>query len=220
MSLFKIETHCHTKEVSSCSLLPGRVLVNIYKTAGYDAITITDHFYSGWFNLDNGTDSELERYCKGYDEAKDEGEKLGLKVYHGVEYRFNDSQNDYLLYGADKEALKKALYMFSSDIHDFYKWVKEGDMAFYQAHPFRDGMKRAPSTALDGIEIYNMHPDHNSRNDMAIEHAAKEGLRGLSGSDAHQDWHVGRGGIISSYLPENETELTKLILSGDYKLIY
>jgi predicted metal-dependent phosphoesterase TrpH len=219
MFSFKIETHCHTKEVSSCSQVPGKILAGLYKNAGYDAITVTDHFYSHWFNPQNGSDEEIERHYRGYYEAKDEGERIGLKVYHGVEFRFDGSQNDYLLYGADKVFLKKAIKLFTIDIHDFYNLIKAEEMAFYQAHPFRDGITRAPSDALDGIEIYNMHPDHNSHNETAIAYALEKGLPGLSGSDAHEERHVGRGGIISSYLPKDDKELAKLILSKDYKLI-
>lgn len=35
-------------------------------------------------------------------------------------------------------------------------------MLFYQAHPFRNSMKITNPELLDGIEVYNGHPGHDS----------------------------------------------------------
>ena len=40
---------------------------------------------------------------------------------------------------------------------------------------------------LDGMEVYNGHPGHNSNNDIAEIWASKYGLRKSSGSDFHGD---------------------------------
>ena len=42
----KIELHTHTSEISQCSELPCRDLIELYKQAGYDAVVIANHFSS------------------------------------------------------------------------------------------------------------------------------------------------------------------------------
>ena len=42
--MFKLETHCHTSEVSGCSRLPAVQLVTQLKRSGYGGAVITDHF--------------------------------------------------------------------------------------------------------------------------------------------------------------------------------
>jgi len=49
---------------------------------------------------------------------------------------------------------------------------------------------------IDGVEIYNGNPRHNSSNHLALEYARKNGLKMLSGSDFHQVQDAARGGII------------------------
>ena len=41
--IYKIETHCHTAEVSPCGTAPYRDLIDGYAAAGYSAITLCDH---------------------------------------------------------------------------------------------------------------------------------------------------------------------------------
>ena len=42
--MYKIETHLHTTHTSKCGHLTAPVLAKAYKEAGYDAITVTDHY--------------------------------------------------------------------------------------------------------------------------------------------------------------------------------
>ena len=212
---YKIELHCHTAPVSGCSILSGEDIIRLYKEAGYDAITVTDHFTSDYFRH-----HDFEEYFQGYELAKKVGEEVGIKVYLGAEFRFDGSANDYLLFGVTKEFLKEATKMFTADHYTFHDFTKKNGVLFYQAHPFRPGLTRAPADALDGMEIYNMHPHHHSNNPTAIEYAKEKGLHGISGSDAHEPHMVGRGGILAETLPNDGIELRDLILSRNYELIH
>ncbi len=212
---YKIELHCHTSPVSGCSNLRGAELVRLYAEAGFSAINIADHFTSGFFREQDFTD-----YFYGYHAAVREGEKRGVKVYLGAEFRFNGSNNDYLLFGVDKEFLFKAKEMFDSTHEQFHNFCKENGVLLYQAHPFRDGMTRTEPAFIDGIEGYNMHPHHHSRNELSLQFAEENGLPIISGSDAHEKHMVGRGGIIADVLPNDSKGLRDLILSGDFELYH
>ena len=212
---YKIELHCHTSPVSGCSNMKGQDLVRYYAQAGYSAVHITDHFTNWFFAEQDFTD-----YLYGYHAAKKAGEKLGVKVYLGAELRYENNPNDYLLFGVTEEFLRGAKELLKSTYPEIYAYCKQNGVLIYQAHPFRDGMLETPPEMLDGIEGYNMHPHHRSRNDKAIAYAEKHGLNYLSGSDAHSKEMVGRGGIISDTLPEDSIGLRDLILSGKYELYH
>ncbi|PWM45150.1 MAG: hypothetical protein DBX47_04745 [Clostridiales bacterium] len=218
--IYKIETHCHTKEFSPCGQLFAKDVINLYKEHGYDGINITDHFAYYLINKDADPDKEIERFYSGCQIAIEEGDKAGIKVYHGAEYRLNcaDSNNEYLLFGASREFLKEAIGYFDKTYKEFYEFAKSAGVLVYQAHPFRDGMSRTPD-CCDGVEVYNAHPGHNSRNNLALEYVEENGLLQLSGSDCHHQTHAGRGGILTKVVPQNDLEFFKLIKSNDFRLI-
>ena len=55
----------------------------------------------------------------------------------------------------------------------------------YQAHPYRKNAKPLDIRYLDGIEAFNVHPKHNSRNYLAVRFAKENGLAMIAGSDCH-----------------------------------
>ena len=71
------------------------------------------------------------------------------------------------------------------------------DCLIYQAHPFRPGLRAASPADLDGVEVYNGNPRHNSHNELALRFALDSGLAMSSGSDAHQIEDIARGGIYA-----------------------
>ena len=77
----------------------------------------------------------------------------------------------------------------------------------FQAHPFRNGTAVEPDL-LDGIEVQNGNPRHDSRNDLAEAYAATHGLLAVGGSDAHRSEDIGRGGIT---LPERPGSMAELL---------
>jgi len=79
----------------------------------------------------------------------------------------------------------------------------------------------APATEqlLDGLEVYNGNPRHDSQNNKALSYAEKNNLKMISGSDFHEYEDLARGGIAAEEVPSNMSELCSLLKSENYKLI-
>jgi len=221
---YLIEPHCHTSETSSCSTVRGELLVNIYKAINYNAITITDHYYKGYFDShgDMPWNEKTDRFLSGYRNAKKQGDKTGMNVILGIELRFIDNFNDYLVFGMDEQLLYDYPALYDYRLEKFSEFSKEHNLLFIQAHPFRNGMVIINHDYLDGIEVYNGHIWHNSRNKLAEliheEQSKKCPFIALSSSDCHNRTHEGRGGIISDLLPRNSIEFASILRTGDFKL--
>lgn len=212
---FKLELHAHTSPASGCSDISPEQLVQTYKRLGYDAVAITNHFIADNF-LDN-VEEKLDRYLDDFDRAFREGKRLGIKVILGAEIRFLENCNDYLLYGIDREELLRAAGFFASaGVEEFYKGFKTEKNLFIQAHPLRNGMEYVPASSLDGIEAFNMHPNHNSRVALAAKRAREEGLIMLAGTDYHHVGHEGLAALMTRTLPENSYQLAEILKSSDY----
>jgi predicted metal-dependent phosphoesterase TrpH len=197
MKSFKIDTHVHTREVSPCGKVCAKEVVDLYKKAGYDGVVITDHFYDRFFAgfSELPWKAQIDYYMTGYREALNRGREVGLQVILGIELRFSDSPNDYLVYGIDESFLKKTPELFEGNLKEFKQIAGEQNLLIYQAHPFRPGINVANPDYLDGVEVFNGNPRHDSRNELAYQFAQKNQLRMISGSDFHQAGDQGRGGI-------------------------
>jgi len=213
MAIYKYDTHVHTKEVSPCGKVPAVEVVKLYKDAGYHGIVITDHYCDSFFESLYGLtwDEKIERYLKGYNKAYEAGKKLGLKVILGMEIRFTENVNDYLIYGFDEDFLKDNKELYKLNLKGFRELTKDKNILIFQAHPFRPAMIPAPPELLDGIEIHNGNPRHNSNNDLAYEYALKNRLLMLSGSDFHQRGDIAAGGIIIYTSIDNSEEFSDII---------
>ena len=85
---FKYETHCHTSPVSKCAKASVEETVRFYKSIGYDGIFVTNHFLDGNINpeyVNLPYRDQIDYYFADYEEAASVGEKIGLKVFPGVE---------------------------------------------------------------------------------------------------------------------------------------
>lgn len=213
MSAFRIDMHVHTKNVSPCGKIDARDVARLYKGAGYDAVVITDHYYQGYFDS-LGTlswEAKIDRFLEGYREAQTTGKKTGLTVLLGMELRFITNENDYLVYGVTESFLKEAPPLFEMRLEEFYDVSREHNMLIYQAHPFRPGMIAANPAFLDGVEVFNGNPRHNSRNDLARQFAARHQLAMISGSDFHQQEDLGRGGMLLTTKIRSNAELVAVL---------
>ncbi len=213
---YKIELHAHTKPVSPCSEIPPAELISRYKAKGFDAVVITNHMIN--FLFDGKTDTEaIEYYLDGYRQTKDEGEKQGIKVLLGLEMRFPENANDYLVFGVDEADVKEMYSYLNLNYETFYNRFKADNRVILQAHPFRDGMVLQNPDLLDGIEVFNCHPHHNSRIAKAAQYA-KEHPRLITtcGTDFHHHDHEGMVAMLSREIPENSYRLAEILKSGDY----
>lgn len=209
---YKTELHAHTKPASGCSeILPER-MVEIYKNLGFETVVLTNHFvYS-----DEKNDGKVEKLIADYDRTKEFGDKAGLNIVLGAEIRFSESINDYLVYGIDKDELYKINRLLGIGIKEFYKQYKNDRNVIVQAHPFRDGMQQVSLDGLDGYEVFNMHPGHNSRVGFAAK--AMCGYDGIitGGTDFHNMGHEGTCAMVTKVPITDSYLLAEVLKSGDY----
>lgn len=186
-----LETHAHTAEVSGCSALPAGRLVKLVAEHGYGAVVITDHNIPGRTR----TGKQCALFARGFALAKEAGQKYGVAVLPGMELRFkNEGYNDFLVFLPDAE-LYQLRDLPAMKLRDFKLLADELGMLIYQAHPYRPHQFPEPPMALHGVEVFNGNPHHDSRNHEARAYAEKHGLSMLSGSDLHEEYGAGRGGI-------------------------
>ena len=121
--MYKIEPHLHTTHVSRCGRLEAKEIVAGYKAAGYSALIVTDHFNRTTFEhleIDPaGKSDRIGAFLEGYRRVREEGERQGLRVFKGAELRFDECENDYLLYGWADELLAEPEEIFRMGIAAF-----------------------------------------------------------------------------------------------------
>ena len=208
--------HFHTKDTSNCANVKAKVAVKEYIKAGYDGIVVTDHLSPSTF-MNFGRDrlpweKKVDFFLRGYKAAVNSANGR-IPVLLGMELRFNTSEgdNDYLVYGITEEFLYNTPDILNLDIKKFYKLCQKNNFLVFQAHPFRFGMKITNPQFIDGIEIFNGNPRHNSNNDIAQVWAKKYDLMVTSGSDYHETGDLGIGGIwFNKEITDNKTLIEEL----------
>ena len=78
----------------------------------------------------------------------------------------------------------------------------------------------AELSALDGVEVYNGHPHHQSHNERALEVAeANPRFIRTSGSDFHEPDALARGGIVTDRDIHSSAELAQCLRDGAFTRI-
>ena len=221
--MYLIETHLHTNHASSCGKLDAQTIAQGYSQAGYDAVFVTDHYSPYNFDKQQWSTSSakfrLEQFLEGFYRVKEAAEPYGITVVRGAEMRFTGSPNDYLLYNYCDEMLLDPQSIFDMGVATFHKLCQANGALLIQAHPFREPCTPADPSSLDGVEIFNLHPRHNSQNHIAQAFAdANPHLIQISGSDCHQAPDIGRGGIYTDVLPENEAAFADILRRRDFRI--
>lgn len=214
----RIELHAHSKPVSPCSEVTPKELIDTYKAHNYDGLVLTNHYIRYLFD---GLSKEeaVEYYLNAFEEASKYGESVGLKVYLGIEYRFDENNNDYLIYGANREIATRLFDCFDMGLKKFRKEISLPDSLFIQAHPLRKNCVLADTDLLDGIETLNLHPGHNGQVGRAVRIADRANLKVTTiGSDFHHKGvdHEAVSALRTKFLPKDSFELVEILKSGDY----
>ncbi len=213
---YKIELHAHTRPASPCSDMTPQMLIERYSTLGFDGVALTNHFVD-YLITESSSDKASDIYLRDYYETKNCGEKNGIRVYLGMEVRFPESFNDYLIYGIDEGDIKEIFSYIHSDYITFYKGFKNERNVILQAHPYRSGMELQNPDYLDGIETFNMHPGHNSRIGFATRYAEEHGrFIKTCGTDFHHEGHQGLGATLMKKLPCDSFEIAEILKKRDY----
>ncbi len=188
--MFKYETHLHTCEVSACASAGGAEQARRYKQEGYDGIFVTDHFFNGNARVDRSAPwkTMVDQYMLGYDAAKAEGEKAGIKVFFGIEYSYNGA--DILVYGLGRQWLYDNPDCVSISFYEFAQRAHDSGAVLIHAHPFREAGYineiKLLDKWVDGVEIYNSGNGREIWNDRALWYADQYGIAARTGgTDNH-----------------------------------
>ena len=191
------ETHLHTKQGSKCGVNTGAEMAKACKEYGYTGIIVTDHFYYGNTAVDRSLSWSdwVEAYCKGYEDAKEMGDKIGLQVFFGWESGYNGTE--FLVYGLDKQWLIKHPEIRDASVEEQYQLVHKDGGIVIHAHPFREASYiseiRLFPEFVDGVEVYNISNGNKLNevlapcymDDKAKEYAKEHNFPVTAGSDIH-----------------------------------
>ncbi len=222
---YKTELHCHTGAVSRCGKVPPEEIAEIYIRAGYTTLVVTDHINEQTFRQNEGRymgseawQEKMDYFFAGYQRVKAAaGERL--HVLWGVEICRAGTRSDFLTYGLTEEFLRATPDICEGKDNEFFPRLRDTGALVYQAHPFRNAITIHNPKLLDGIEVYNAHPRHASRNDIAALWAERYHLKGISGSDLHEAEFAPGGGILTDTPITTTEELMRVLRSQQYELI-
>lgn len=173
----RIDLHVHTTASSPCSTMDPEAAIAAARAAGLDGICVTEH-------------DEIA----GASVACELGRELGFRVFRGIEI-FTD-MGDMLAYGLDRDAPS-----WKMPFDELKTWCEQAGALIVPAHScrFPGELERLHGAAkvdrlmrsVDAIETHNggCTPEGNG---AALEIAARYGLPGIGGSDAHHFFQVGR----------------------------
>lgn len=189
---YRYETHLHTSQGSLCGKATGAEQARFYKEAGYQGVIITDHFFGGNTTMpkEGKWKDRIDYFFKGYEDALEEGKKIGLDVFFGWEECFSrDGGNDeYLIYGLDKQWLYDHPEVEGWNRKQYFEAVHAAGGCMIQAHPFRKRnyikQIRLGLQFCDGIEVANIFNDQFA-DVCAMRYAKEFDLVTLAGSDNH-----------------------------------
>lgn len=216
----RFETHFHTREVSSCATVSAADAVRWYYQLGFSGIVVTDHYYRGYFEKQafQSWEQMIDVFLSGYEQAKSTALSLGIVVLPGMEIRFDENNNDYLVYGIDREFLIAQPRLYEMSLRTFGPLAHQYGLRIYQAHPLRNTMTVMHPHLLDGIEVYNGNPRHDARNDIAALWADRHNLAAIAGSDFHKPGDEGSAGIDLVDPVGSNTDLLRILADNRYAL--
>lgn len=221
---YKYETHMHTSEASACGLNTGAEMSRAYKEAGYSGIIVTDHFFNGNSAIprDLPWKTRIELFCRGYENAREEGEKIGLHVFFGWEYAYRGAE--FLTYGLGKDFLLAYPDMLSWSIEKYFEVVHQSGGFIVQAHPFREAPYikkiRLFPEYVDAIEVINASHTNPDFDRKALQLAKEYSLLQTSGSDTHQASRIYGGGMEFDHELHSIEEFIQAVKKPDsYRLL-
>ena len=215
---FLYETHMHTCLASACGKSTGKEHARFYKEAGYAGIIMTDHFFGGNTAVprDLPWEERIRLYWRGYEDAKEEGDRIGLDVFFGIEQNY--AGDEYLIYGLTKEYMLAHPEMEHWTRRQQLEEVHRQGGCVIQAHHFRmrGYMDRIRLGTLfcDGIEAANL--GNEQLDDARAYRMGKElGLVMTAGSDNHHSPLPAPYGVELEKRLTSIQDYVRIILSKD-----
>ena len=223
---YRYETHMHTSEASACATATGAQMARAHLDAGYTGMFVTDHFFNG----NTAVPAELpwkqrvEQFCRGYENAWEEGQRIGMQVFFGFKYNYHGAE--FLVYNLDKQWLLE-----HEDIDRLSPRralaIMRGDGGFVvQAHPFRergyiDHFQLFPRD-IDAVEAINgahLGPEGEKMNQRAFQYARMFDLSVTAGSDSHHTHQLFGSGVETPDRIEKPTDYLNWMRAGKLTLI-
>lgn len=212
---FRVELHTHTKPMSGCSEITPEELVKRYAALHIHGVVITNHAHFRAKDEEKAT--WCKRYLDDYRNAVSYAKDYNLRIYLGLEMKFaKNENNEYLVYGADESFIETAWEYLSQDIHTFYEACHDPDRVIVQAHPFRGSATTTNPADIDGVEVFNHHPGHNSRTSLAANYHKQVGGIVTGGSDFHHPNEEGQFLACFRELPIDSYDLARRLRAGEY----
>ena len=217
------EMHLHTSQGSACGRSTGAEHARFYHALGYRGVFITDHFFHGNTAVPRGIPWQeyVQRFCQGYEDAKAEGDRIGLHVFFGLEENFNG--DEYLIYGLNPKFLLDHPEMEHWSRAQQLEAVHQAGGCVIQAHPFRDRgyiqQVLLGRQFADGIEVINSC--NNPQNNIcALRYGREFGLPMIVGSDNHShEWAEENKENLSALSLdrplESDQDLVRMILNKE-----
>ena len=195
-----IDLHAHSKAISRCSRITGKDNIDLSLEKGMDGFVITNHYDKNYV-VNNDYLDLVNRYINEYYDLKEYGEKVGFKVFFGIEVTLNKHNDAHILiYGVEPLFLLDNPCLYDYTQEELYKLVKENGGIVIYPHPFRDLNKKLDLKYVDGIEV-NCHPLYgNTYSNEVINIAKQNGLLITCGGDCHHDTYRPKCGV---YLPND-----------------
>lgn len=210
---YLLETHFHTAETSPCGKVPAADGIRLYAKHGYQAVVVTDHFQTGWFERreELSWSGRVARWLDGYHKAHQAGVAWGVRVILGMEFTFPGTRDDILVYGLTEDRILANPDMHRLGPAGLSRLAQRENLLLVQAHPYRPYISQVYTELVHGLEVFNGNPRHQSDNRKAALQAADRGWVALSGSDFHQLDDVARGGIRLPELPKDTVALAEML---------
>ena len=204
----RIDLHIHTAPLSACSYIDPQELIQEARRLNLDGICLTEHQVV-W------NPAEVDQLA----------EKAGIRIFRGNE--FTTDQGDILVFGFYAD-IKELLV-----IQELRDKVTAAGGYMIAAHPFRgfktfgigqlqltveQACRRKVFEFVHAVEIGNgkLSPDEN---DMARKVAAKLGLPGTGGSDAHRVDEIATWLTVFEKNIEDENQLLQELHAGRFEAV-
>lgn len=204
----KFDLHCHTKEGSIDSKVSVREYADKFIAAGYDGFMITDHnSYKG---------------CHAWDKIKHSKEYQNFVVIRGIEYDTKDA--GHVLIVMPDDLYLSIFRIRGMHLRQVIKIVHAFGGIIGLAHPYGVSSSSAMGfklmnnkliSKLDFIETFNTCESLSS-NGFAEVLAAKYGLVGFAGSDAHVLDYIGMACTEISADIRNNNDLIAAVKEGAF----
>lgn len=223
---YAYETHLHTCQGSACGRSTGAEMAKACKEAGYTGIIVTDHFVHGNTAVDRSLpwSDWVEAYCKGYEDAKATGDKIGLQVFFGWEAGYQGTE--FLINGLSKEWLLAHPEIRDCTIEEQFELVHSGGGMVVHCHPYReepyipeirlfpeycDAVEGVNATHVCRLSKSHFDPQFDVR---AQAYAKKYNKPMTSGSDIHST-DLFYGGLAFGRKIEDSKDYIKAIMGRE-----